>query len=113
MTDCDVDRQQYRCDYLESLGYMLLYLLQGRLPWDDIDGLSFQGPRITPLMMERKKRISIEELCDEAPLEFREYFRHVRALGSKDKPGYSDLRAMFQNLFLRCGFKHDNVFDWR
>lgn len=95
---------------MESLGYLLLYFLRGRLPW--------QGLEIGPdqdkntVVMERKKKIGVDELCDQAPPEFGTYIEYVLALGFEAKPDYSYLRAMFRNLFVRSGFEYDNVFDW-
>lgn len=95
---------------MESLGYLLLYFLRGRLPW--------QGLKVEPnedrntAIMQRKENIGVDELCDQVPQEFGTYIQHVRALGFEDKPKYSYLRTLFRNLFIRSGFEYDNVFDW-
>lgn len=102
--------EQSRRDDMESLGYMLIYFLNGRLPW--------QGLKVTPeqqrnaLIMEKKRSINVEELCEKQPPEFAAYIEHINSLAFGDTPDYSYLRKKFRNLFVRCGFKHDNVFDW-
>jgi hypothetical protein len=61
--------------------------------------------------MEKKKSISVEELCGDAPQEFAHYFEHIRALKHKDKPNYTYLREIFRTLFSREGFEYDHVYD--
>ena len=103
-------QRQSRRDDLESLGYLLLYFLHGRLPWH---GLEVEpGDDKNAAIMEQKKNIKTEELCGAAPPEFSTYIDYVRALGFLDKPDYSYLRTMFRGLFVRSGFEYDNVFDW-
>ena len=63
-------------------------------------------------MMELKKTISVEELCDQVPREFADYMDHVRALKFTDKPDYAYLRKAFRDLFVQRGYEYDNVFDW-
>jgi hypothetical protein len=62
--------------------------------------------------MEMKENISLDRLCDQAPREFADFMDHVRALQFEDKPNYSFLRNIFRKLFVRQGYKYDNVFDW-
>ncbi|MCJ1246640.1 serine/threonine protein kinase [Trapelia coarctata] len=102
--------EQCRRDDMESLGYMLLYLLRGRLPWQGLKAKTDQERN--KLIMEKKANIGVEELCDQAPPEFAAYMDYIRALKFDDKPNYSRLRKSFQSLFVRCGYKYDNVFDW-
>jgi hypothetical protein len=95
---------------MESLGYILLYFLRGHLPWQELKGETKEQKY--KLMMEKKTTIDVEELCDKVPREFAVYMDHVRALRFEEKPNYSYLRKIFQNLFVRRGFEYDNVFDW-
>ncbi|ERF75629.1 hypothetical protein EPUS_04609 [Endocarpon pusillum Z07020] len=96
---------QHRCDDLESLGYMLLYFLRGSLPWDHLKTADYT--QLKELILERKRTIGLEDLCEGLPWEFAAYFRHIRSLGFDDKPNYSYLRKIFRNLFVREGFAHD------
>lgn len=101
---------QSRRDDMESLGYLMLFLLRGSLPWQQIKATTEELELED--IGERKRTISTEELCDGLPKEFAAYFDHVRSLQFGDKPRYSYLRKIFNNLFSREGFKWDQVFDW-
>lgn len=106
----DHDVEQSRRDDMESLGYLLLYFLWGRLPWQGLEVGPDQDKNM--VVMERKKNIDVDELCDQVPPEFGTYLEYVLALEFGDKPDYSYLRTMFRSLFIRRGFEYDNVFDW-
>ena len=95
---------------MESLGYLMLYLLRGSLPWQQIKAPTRKQK--DELVQEMKETISTEDLCDGLPKEFAAYFDHVRSLKFGDKPRYSYLRRIFNNLFSREGFEWDYVFDW-
>ena len=40
------------------------------------------------------------------------YLRYVRRLDFFEKPDYNYLRKLFQDLYDRKGYTHDDVFDW-
>ena len=40
------------------------------------------------------------------------YLRYVRRLDFFEKPDYSYLRKLFQDLFDRKGYQDDGVYDW-
>ena len=106
----DLEAEQSRRDDMESLGYLLLYFLRGHLPWDGVQAETDQGRNT--LIMDKKRSVSIDELCGGQPREISVYMEHVRSLGFKDRPNYSYLRKIFRSLFVRRGFEFDNVFDW-
>ncbi len=93
---------------MESLGYVFVYFLRGRLPWDSIPS----GDEDVELTGKMKEAVSIEDLCAGIPKEFAAYFHHVQSLGFKSQPDYRALRRSFRNLFTREGFDYDYVFDW-
>ncbi|KIX02323.1 uncharacterized protein Z518_08264 [Rhinocladiella mackenziei CBS 650.93] len=101
---------QSRRDDLESLGYMLVYFMRGKLPW--------QGLRVPDCearyrrVLEMKQTIRVSDLCADLPIEFADYMNYVRNLRDDDIPDYRNLRKMFSNLFHQQGFEYDNVFDW-
>lgn len=100
---------QSRRDDLEALGYMLIYFIRGRLPWQ---GLKAKRDAKHLLVLEKKQAISASELCAGLPTEFEEYMNYVRNLRYEDRPDYRHLRKMFNKLFRRQGLEDDHVFDW-
>jgi len=102
--------EQSRRDDLESLGYVLMYFLRGRLPWQGIDA-STKAEKYE-IIESIKRTTSIDTLCHGYPEEFAEYFRYCRLLYFEDKPDYSQLRRMFRRLFFRCSFQWDYEYDW-
>lgn len=102
--------EQSRRDDLESLGYVLIYFYRGSLPWQGLKAACKKQryERIT----EKKKFTSVEELTKELPDEFKNYLNYCRSLRFEDRPDYSYLRRMFQELFKRRCFRYDYLFDW-
>ncbi|XP_064964455.1 uncharacterized protein LOC103984711 isoform X2 [Musa acuminata AAA Group] len=102
--------EQSRRDDLESLGYVLMYFLQGSLPWQGLKaGTKKQKYE---KISYRKVATSIEALCQGYASEFASYFHYCRSLRFDDKPDYAYLKRLFRELFIREGFQFDYVFDW-
>lgn len=97
-------------DDLESLGYMLIYFFSGSLPWSGLKIASEEEK--SEVILQKKKTISTQDLCEGLPGEFVAYFDYIRSLPFNDKPDYSFLRKSFHDLFTREGFEYDNVYDW-
>ena len=95
---------------MESLGYMKLYFLNGRLPWHGLR-TDFKQQKYQRIM-DQKASTSLDDLCSDVPNEFKKCMCYVRALGFGGKPDYSRLRRMFRDLFVRRGFEYDYLFDW-
>mmetsp|Transcript_21030 Transcript_21030/g.64942 ORF Transcript_21030/g.64942 Transcript_21030/m.64942 type:complete len:415 (-) Transcript_21030:628-1872(-) len=102
--------EQSRRDDLESLGYVLMYLIRGSLPWQ---GLKANTKKLKyERIMDRKMSTSTESLCKGYPAEFRSYFEYCRSLRFEDRPDYSYIKRLFKELFYRKGFQYDNLYDW-
>jgi len=54
-----------RNDDLESLGYMFVYFLRGRLPWSGLRGATDEEHRHK--ILEKKRSIPLEQLCETFP----------------------------------------------
>lgn len=78
-----------RRDDLESIGYMLLYFLQSKLPWQ---GLQMAADCHQLEKYERiyslKKSIRLEELCTGLPAEYYHYMLYARTLQFAQEPNY-------------------------
>lgn len=92
--------EQSRRDDLESVGYVLVYLSLGKLPWQGILARSKQEKyrRIS----EKKQITPVEQLCGSLPPGFGQYIRYCRALGFEERPDYAFLRGLLKD----CCFYH-------
>jgi hypothetical protein len=79
-----------RRDDLESLAYVLIYLMHGSLPW--------QSRKPTELLDMRMK-ITPSTLCDGLPAEFEIFLNYARSLEFKQRPDYEYLRGLFSSLY--------------
>eukprot|EP01029_Cantina_marsupialis_P014948 TRINITY_DN3274_c1_g1_i2.p1 TRINITY_DN3274_c1_g1~~TRINITY_DN3274_c1_g1_i2.p1 ORF type:complete len:444 (+),score=49.68 TRINITY_DN3274_c1_g1_i2:224-1555(+) len=99
-----------RRDDLESIGYCLIYLANGRLPWQGLPGRtkSEKYARI----QESKTRTPISKLCEGLPDEFAEYLRYVRNLRFDETPDYTFMRNLFKHALDKQGNDVDREFTW-
>lgn len=102
--------EQSRRDDLESIAYVLIYLLQGSLPWQGIKAEN-RKERYEKIM-EKKMTTQLESLCEGIPLEFSTFLSEVKRLEFQEEPNYSFYRQMFRDLLIRCGFIYDYQYDW-
>lgn len=61
----DLSIEPCRRDDLESIGYILVYFLNGSLPWQGLYG-NTKGEKYR-VIMEKKRDTSIEVLCNGLP----------------------------------------------
>ena len=103
--------EQSRRDDLESLGFIFVYFLKGKLPWQ---GLKANSKREKYAMIREKKRsTSIEKLCKGLPVEFAQYLKYIRSsLRFEEKPDYGYLRQLFSKLFRSKHYTPDFLYDW-
>ena len=100
---------QTRRDDLESLGYILIYFLKGKLPWM---GLKNNLNDTHSKIVEIKMKIPLKDLCNDLPIEFLEYLEICRSYTYDSMPDYSFLRLIFRKLFLKYNFIYDYIYDW-
>ena len=62
--------------------------------------------------MEKKMATSVESLCKGYPPAFVTYLKYTKNLKFEDRPDYNFLRRTFKELFFKCGYEHDFIFDW-
>lgn len=102
--------EQSRRDDLESIGYMLLFFIKGKLPWQGLTG-STKSKRSANIF-NVKSTTSLTELCEGLPKEFFLYMKYCRLLRFKQKPDYDLLRNLFISLFQKSNFELDYIYDW-
>ena len=101
---------QSRRDDLEAIGYVLMYFLRGRLPWQGIP-VKNKEERYRKIM-EKKIATSAEELCQGFPEEFMNYINYTRNLEYEQDPDYGFLKNLFVNVLKKEGFIVDCYYDW-
>ena len=101
-------REQSRRDDLESIGYMLIYLMRGNLPWQQVKVDNKKDNYLKVAQM--KNDIRPEKLCENLPIEFAHYLRYVKNLKFEEEPNYQYLRNLFVQMMRKQGFEETNCF---
>ena len=109
--------EQSRRDDLESIGYILIYFLKGKLPWQGIKAK--EGEKYYEKIGRKKENISIEELCEGFPEEIAFYFNYVKQLEFEDEPNYNFLAELFEKILKKnykinfnSNFINYENYDW-
>ena len=103
--------EQSRRDDIESIGYMIIFLMRKRLPWQGIKGNSYK--ECYHKLFSMKKNIPIEELCKGLPREIIEYMNNAKSLKFEEEPNYNYLKNLFYMILKKNKFNMDNkIFSW-
>jgi hypothetical protein len=84
---------------MESIGYILVYLLRGELPWQGTKAQTKHEKY--QLIMEKKMSTTSELLCHGLPDEFQSYLQQVMDLSFEEQPSYDTYRQLFRSLTKR------------
>ncbi|XP_054166771.1 casein kinase I-like [Oppia nitens] len=87
---------QSRRDDMESLGYCMIYLATGTLPWISAKQQNLSSTRVIRQIGKRMQATCLDVLCDGLPQNFIKYFDLISNLKFKDEPNYQQLKAFFQ-----------------
>ncbi|XP_055351101.1 casein kinase I-like [Paramacrobiotus metropolitanus] len=101
--------QSYRDD-LESIGYLIIYFLRGRLPWQGM-GIKDRQKKVKAVGL-RKKTIPLDELCANCPPQLQDYIKYVRSIQFYAEPKYERLRGFFAAVMQANGWVDDGQLDW-
>lgn len=107
-----------RRDDLESIGYILIYILTGNLPW--IEQLetgkqecsSNQKESVERKIYEIKNSCMLWNINKDIPGEFITFIQYCRNLEYDQVPDYSYLSSLLTNLFKMKRFSTDKPFCW-
>lgn len=102
--------EQSRRDDLESIGYVLVYLATGTLPWLTIENKNKKVKY--NLIMESKRDTKYQELCGNLPKQFIEYFKYIRLLQFDETPDYSYLKDLMKSVAKENNIIIDYEYDW-
>ena len=99
-----------RRDDLESIGYTLLYLLIGELPWQSSynSDKDLRNNAIGVCKLE----YSLWDLFKGYPGEFIIFINYCRSLQFDEEPDYNYLVNLLGNLYKHKGYVMDNKYEW-
>lgn len=104
-----------RRDDVESIGYILIYLFTGNLPWIDIDdgekvsSHSNQEESIERKIYEKKNSCMLWSIDKDIPGEFITFIYYCRNLEYDETPNYSYLCNLLKNLFSMKKFSVESL----
>ena len=101
---------QSRRDDLEAIGYVLIYFLLGRLPWQGM--LNKNKDERYKKIMEIKRDTEPKTLCKGLPSEFEKYVSYTRSLEYEQDPDYNMLKNLFTKILNDEGYCFDHYYDW-
>jgi len=96
--------EQSRRDDLESIGLLLIYLRNGKLPWENIDNYS--------QILDMKVRNSVMFLCKTMEPEFLQFMTYCRELKFEECPNYDFLKGIFRGAMDRLKIQPNVPFIW-
>ena len=99
-----------RRDELESLGYIFIYFLKGKLPWQNIK-VKDKEEKFKKIL-QKKLEISSNELCLGIPKEFEIFLEYVKNLKYDEKPDYNMLKDLLYKIMKDGNYKNDYIYDW-
>ena len=97
-------------DDLESVGYVLIYLLKGSLPWQNVKARN-KYEKIKNILVN-KIETSSSDLCSGLPNEFEKYIDYCRDLEMNEIPHYEKLKNLFLNVLHKEKEEFDYIYDW-
>jgi len=99
-----------RRDDLEGLGYTLIYLMKGRVPWQGINIRSKHERH--EKIKQYKMEISFHILCKGLPEEMLRYMQYCRNLKFDENPNYIALKSIFRNYYYGKKLDLGLQLDW-
>lgn len=103
--------EQSRRDDLESLFYILIYAIKGRLPWQGL--VVYDDETRMRKIAEIKGSITPEKLTEGLSSHLTSFFKYVKRLKFHEAPDYKALTQMLHDTAEERGIRlDDHVFEW-
>ena len=101
--------EQSRRDDFECLAYSLVYMANGRLPWQGVR--AYTNTEKFVRLTEKKLATISEVLCDGLPSEFRTCLEYARSLKFEERPQYDYLKGLFAELARKINAENQ-MYEW-
>lgn len=101
--------QSYRDD-LESLCYLLIFLLKGALPWTMVENLN--PAYIQQSSQAVKRKIPQQILCRDVPPAIGRILAYAKSLDIEEMPDYRMLKSWLREFAHKSNVMFDKKFDW-
>lgn len=102
-------QQSYRDD-LESMCYLLIFLLKGTLPWTMVENLN--PANIQQSSQAFKRKLPQPILCRDVPPVISKILTYAKSLEVGEMPDYHSLKLWLRDTAHKCNFTFDRKFDW-
>ena len=103
----------YKKDDLESLGYLLLFLLKGGLPWELLAfNLDINEEEKAHRIFQIKKNYLLGILYEGIPEEFKLFINYIKNLPINHEIDYNYCFNLFYTVFKKNNIINDGIFSW-
>ena len=103
--------EQSRRDDLESIAYMIIFFMRGKLPWQGVTGTKKMERYLKIYKM--KKNVTPEDLCKSLPPQMIQFMKYVKKLEFEQDPDYNYLRNIFRSILKQRKINIDTImFSW-
>lgn len=99
--------EKSRRDDLDSLAFIMIYLLKGELHWQKVKAKTKKEIKNT--ITELKVSISPMELCKDIPFEeCLKFIHYIRGLQFEEAPKYDYMKHLIKKAIEKSGYDHNN-----
>ena len=103
--------EQSRRDDLESIAYMIIFFMRGKLPWQGVTGTKKMERYLKIYKM--KKNVTPEDLCKSLPNQMVQFTKYIKNLEFEQEPDYNYLRGLINSILKQRKVNLDSlIFSW-
>ena len=103
--------EQSRRDDVESLGYILVYFMKGKLPWQGIKATTSKEK--FERIKDRKIMTTVDSLCEGLPNEVKIFIEYTKNLKFEENPHYLFLKNILREIAIKNSINFNySKFDW-
>ncbi|KAI8370945.1 kinase-like domain-containing protein [Blakeslea trispora] len=99
-----------RRDDMESIAYVLIYLLRGSLPWQGYH--SIYGKSKYNQILDAKLKTKTSTLCALLEPQFGEFLDYTRKMDFTEEPDYEKWRKVFREMMDKKSYEFDYIYCW-